>query len=146
MSVSVTRATNWFLMIQTVKKTELSLKLWTNFYAPPSLKTWTVFFVTPSMEPEQFLLNSSRVWGPVLETSGGATERDGRPLQPHTDVYATRLHGGLDTTSQVTSNQVPTWLCMASKTRSAWRRERTASASTPSHRLMLPETRCFLKD
>ncbi len=39
----------------------------------------------------------------------------------------------------------PTWLCMASKTRSAWRRERTASASTPSHRVMLPETRYFLR-
>jgi hypothetical protein len=31
-------------------------------------------------------------------TCGGATERDGRPLQPHTDVSTTRLHGGLDTT------------------------------------------------
>ncbi len=48
-------------------------------------------------------LCSTRVQGPVLETSGEATERDGWPLQPHTDVSATRLRGGLDTTSQVTS-------------------------------------------
>ena len=57
--------------------------------------------VIPSMEPEQFLLNPSG--RPVLETSGGKTERGGRPLLPHTDVSATRLHGGLDTTLQVTS-------------------------------------------
>jgi hypothetical protein len=53
------------------------------------------------MEPEHFC--STRVQGPVLKTSGGATGRDGRTLQPHTDVSATRLHGGLDTTLQVTS-------------------------------------------
>ncbi len=62
-------------------------------------------FVTPSMVPEQFC--STRVQGPVLKTSGGATERDGWTLKPHTDVSATRQRGGLDSTSQVpvTSNK-----------------------------------------
>ncbi len=48
---------------------------------------------------------STRVRGPVQATRGGVKERDGWPLhvQPHTDVSATRLHGGLDTTSQLTS-------------------------------------------
>ncbi len=36
-------------------------------------------------------------------TSLGAYERDGWPLQPNKDVSATRLHGRLDTSSQVTS-------------------------------------------
>ncbi len=53
------------------------------------------------MEPEQFLhIPSGR---PVLETSGGATEREDWPPLPHTDVSATRLRGGLDTPLQVTS-------------------------------------------
>jgi hypothetical protein len=59
--------------------------------------------VIPSMKPEQFLLNPSA--RPVLETSGETTERGGQPLLPHTDVSATRLRGGLDTTLQVTSNK-----------------------------------------
>jgi hypothetical protein len=58
-----------------------------------------MLFVIPSMEPEQFLLNPSA--RPVLETSGETTERGGQPLLPHTDVSATRLRGGLDTTLQV---------------------------------------------
>ncbi len=60
-----------------------------------------LLFVTPNMEPEHFC--STRVQGPVVKTSGGAIGRDGRTQQPHTDVSATRLHGGLDTTLQVTS-------------------------------------------
>ncbi len=54
------------------------------------------------MEPEHFC--STRVQGPVLKSSGGAIGRDGRTLQPHTDVSASRLHGGLDTTLQVSKS------------------------------------------
>jgi hypothetical protein len=49
------------------------------------------------MTPETFLLNA------ILLTSGRAKERDGWPLQPNTDVSTTRLHCGLDNTSQVPS-------------------------------------------
>jgi hypothetical protein len=48
--------------------------------------------------------NSEPEWKACTEheVSGQRRQKDGQPL-PHQDVSATRLHGGLDTTSQVTS-------------------------------------------
>ncbi len=37
------------------------------------------------------------------DTSGESIVRDGQSLPPHTDESSTRLHGGLDSTLQVTS-------------------------------------------
>ncbi len=41
--------------------------------------------------------------GPVPDTSRETIVRAGQPLPPHTDESSTRLHGGLDSTLQVTS-------------------------------------------
>ena len=67
------------------------------------MMTCTAIFVTSSLVPEQYC--STRVQGPVPETSGGTTVRAGQPLLPHTDESSTRLHGELDSTLQVTSNK-----------------------------------------
>ncbi len=45
----------------------------------------------------------TRVQGPDPDTSGETIVRAGQPLPPHTDESSTRLHGGLDSTLQVTS-------------------------------------------
>ncbi len=65
------------------------------------MMTCTAIFVTSSLVPEQYC--STRVQGPVPETSGGTTVRAGQPLLPHTDESSTRLRGGMDSTLQVTS-------------------------------------------
>ncbi len=45
----------------------------------------------------------TRVQGQDPDTSGEPIVRAGQPLPPHTDESSTRLHGGLDSTLQVTS-------------------------------------------
>ncbi len=44
--------------------------------------------------------------GPVPDISRETIVRAGQPLPPHTDESSTRLHGGLDSTLQVTSKGV----------------------------------------
>ncbi len=65
------------------------------------------FFVTSSLVPAQYC--STRVQGPVPDTSGETTVRAGQPLPPHTDKSSTRLHGGLDSFLQVTSKWIRIW-------------------------------------
>jgi hypothetical protein len=65
----------------------------------PSMMTCTAISVISSLE--QYC--STRVQGPVPETSRGTTVRAGQTLLPHKDESSTRLHGGMDSTLQVTS-------------------------------------------
>ncbi len=89
---------NFFIMEKLAQAGEVECKSTPFHYIDHHVQSCNV---RSSWEPEQFLLNPSG--RPVLETSGGTTERGGWPLLPHTDVSATRLRGGLDTTLQVTS-------------------------------------------
>jgi hypothetical protein len=69
----------------------------------------TAMSVISSLVPERYC--STRVQGPVPDTSRGTTVRAGQTLLPHTDESSTRLHGGRDSTLQGKVRIVGTECC-----------------------------------
>ncbi len=83
-----------------------------NMICKPSMMSCTAISVISSLVPVQYC--STRVQGPVPETSWWTTVRAGQTLLPHTDESSTRLHGGMDSTLQVTCNKLMDTKCFGS--------------------------------